>query len=258
MIATLVPNPAEADGAPGSGAITSNLTFYVRKGGSDSNTGVSTGSPFLTVQKALNTLAALVIPVGITVTVDVGAGVFSESVAVYPFPGGGSVVISGAGSSSTTLLAVVAIVPNVTVRRMTLSGGGYTVQAWKTGVISVGTDIVVGTATNAHFMAYEGGTVLILNSYTVTGNATYHYQALRFGILRAFSATGAIGTRTFTVFAHATINGLIESGSMTYTGSVTAQRYNGSLLSNIYTTGGGDSYFPGNVAGAVTTSAIYG
>lgn len=266
MIATYVPSSSAADGAPvtgGSGGtgniLEENTTYYVRSGGSDSADGTSTATAFLTVQKALTTIATtLVIPRGITVTVDIGAGTFSETVFLPYVVGGGSVIIKGAGSSSTTVTEITCYAAATTVQAMTLTGGTNCITASRTGQVTVGSDVVVGTVSNAHFLAVENGSLTISADYTVSGNAAYHYQSLRFGIIFAYSVTGTIGTRTFSVFAFATFNGYIESGSMSYTGSVTGQRYNGSLLSNIYTNGGGASYFPGSVAGAVATSAIYG
>ena len=64
-------------------ALTANRTYYVRTDGSNSNDGLtnSSGGAFLTIQKAIDTAATLDLN-GHTITVQVGDGTYSESVAL--------------------------------------------------------------------------------------------------------------------------------------------------------------------------------
>lgn len=107
--------------------LTSNRNYYVRTDGSDSNTGLvdSSGGSFLTIQHAVNIIRTLDLA-GFTVTVNVGAGSFSESVEIS-FVINGNLVISGTMTSLDSLTASSGVRgAGATLASVTRSSGTWT------------------------------------------------------------------------------------------------------------------------------------
>jgi hypothetical protein len=268
MIATRVPNPDAADGeavATGGGSlsdavVTTNTDYYVRTDGSDTSTGLANtaAGAFRTVQAAVDYVTQNYIVPSNTITINVGVGTFAEAVLIRYYLGMGTMVIKGAGASSTTITSISSFAGGVQVQALKLSGGVDCVRATACGSVVINSGVEFGTASNAHIMAYLGGVVEVRsNNYVVSGNAAYHYQALNGGLITAMSSAVTLGTRTFSVFAFLHMGGQIDTTGMTYSGSVTGQRYNGNMLSMFYVAGGGSTYFPGSVVGAVSNGSVY-
>src|SRR5262249_5472080 len=77
-----------------------DTTYYVAtsgNGGSNSNDGLSSSAPFLTVQKAFDTIAT-VNNGGFAITISVGAGTFAGGTLTGPLVGTGAVTLIGAGA----------------------------------------------------------------------------------------------------------------------------------------------------------------
>ena len=89
--------------------LTSNRTYYVRTDGSDSNDGLtdSSGGAFLTIQKAVDVVAALDISV-YDVTIQVKDGTYTGAVILEaPLVGSGKLTIQGnSGTPSNVLISV--------------------------------------------------------------------------------------------------------------------------------------------------------
>jgi hypothetical protein len=127
--------------------------------------------------------------------------------------------------------------------------------------VEVVSNVIFGSVTQAHMSARGHGEIRIDASYQISGNATQHFLVQEGGIIRnqggSITVTG--GSQSFTTFAQTSNFGLLEMGSVTYSGmgSATGQRFNAATLGNINTNGGGATYFPGNSGGTTncTTSA---
>lgn len=80
---------------------TADITYYVRTDGSDSNTGLSdtSGGAFLTIQHAINMIPQIV---NHTVTINVAAGTYAESILAIGFSGKGTIDIVGDSVASTS------------------------------------------------------------------------------------------------------------------------------------------------------------
>lgn len=240
--------------------ITCDTTYYVRADGSNSNSGLENTAcgAFLTVQHAADYVAQnLIIQPAVTVTIKVDAGTFAEAVVVRRFLGGGLLKIEGAGST-TLVTSINSFAGGVQVKDIKLSGGVDCIRATSGGAsVSILSGVELGSASNAHLMAYLGGQVEVASGYTVSGNAPFHFQALNGGLISAHGQTVSLGSRSFSVFAFAHMQGAISSSGMSFSGTVSGQRYNGQLLSVISVNGAGGNYFPGTAGGAVSNNSIY-
>lgn len=94
---------AGASGGSGGGrtTLTMNTNYYVTTTGSDSNNG-SIGSPWATLQHAINVISSTIDFAGFTVMVNIGVGSFAGC-GVKSCVGGGLLFFQGAGSGSTSI-----------------------------------------------------------------------------------------------------------------------------------------------------------
>ena len=256
--------------------LTAARTYYVRTDGNDSNNGLANtaGGAFLTIQKAIDTVATLDNG-GFDVTIQVGAGTYVANNILKSFVGSGIVNITGAGD--TTVIA-----PNVTGPCFgdSIGSGGwlgiYDITSMKlapTAASCWGIGSIWGAGGLAYFgninFAFAGASGQHLavgrggfvgnkdRNYTITngGASIYaHVTAADGGQIRAQSCTVTLsGTPSFTTaFALADRGGTILTNSNTYSGSATGPRYNAFRAGGVLTFGG-ETYLPGNSAGVVTS-----
>lgn len=244
--------------------LTATRTYYVRTDGSDSNNGLAntSGGAFLTVQKAIDTVAALDLSI-YNVTISVGAGTFAGAVVLKRLVGAGAVTISGAGA--TTIFSAGVSGTNAGlwgVSSVTVSNGGGS------GITSSGSTLVTfsgvtfGAVTGHHIYALNNGVVQATGNYSISGNAGFaHYFLVNGGVFNAFGITVTLtASITVNTFCYAITTGLADAASMTFTlgaFTVTGTRYSATLNGVISVAGGGANYFPGTVAGATATGGQY-
>ena len=122
----------------GRNTLAANRTYYVRTDGSDGNDGLSnaSGGAFLTIQKAIDVVAALDIST-YTVTIQLGnTGTFTGNVAVNaPWIGTGDVILAGdAATPANTVIANSGGVSAIVVR----NNGRLHVKNFKVGTTTGG------------------------------------------------------------------------------------------------------------------------
>ncbi|MBX9773664.1 MAG: hypothetical protein K2Y71_04545 [Xanthobacteraceae bacterium] len=247
--------------------LTANRTYYVRTDGSDSNNGLAntSGGAFLTIQKAVDTAAAL--DLGIyNVTISVGAGTFTTPVVLKSYVGFGPITIDGAGLASTTVSTTSAhgfSATNVT-GQWNISNLAITTT---TGGIALNVDrsyvrfsaIAFGACATYHIVATAGGVVTCFGNYTINGNAQIHWLAQNNGFIGVSGVTITLtGTPAFSVqFANAGLVASMDVRNNTFSGSATGTRYLANRNAVIETNGGGATYLPGNAGGSTATGGQY-
>ena len=92
------------DGDEAVRATSGQVTIYVRKTGSDTNEGYSSGDAFLTVARAIDEL--YIWAARDTVTVDIGAGHYDESALIVRWPYGGNLKVAGDRTTITSSCAI--------------------------------------------------------------------------------------------------------------------------------------------------------
>ena len=257
-------------------ALTASRTYFVRTDGSDSNTGLvnSAGGAFLTIQKAIDTVASLLIGPH-NVTINVADGTYTGGVSVNgPWLGTGAVTLSGNTTTpanciiSRTSATCVSMANGARLNiggfefRTTTSGNAFVVGA--NCVLTVNGAIRFGAiaALGIGFAVGNGGAVVISANMAITAALHNLFQVADFGAVTmaggftyTFTGTWAWGsmcvlcTRISIVQGNPTMN---ISGA-----TITGTRYSVDNNSVIQTYGGGASYFPGSVAGSAGTGGIY-
>lgn len=252
--------------------LSGSLTLYVSTTGNDANNGLTSGTPFLTIQKAWNTLASNYDLNGQTATIQLADGTYTGALnAVGPLIGQSSpVIINGhSGSSSSVVLSPASgTVPvtasngaNITIQNLQVqsAGGVSCLLANVYSQIVIGAGIIFGAASGSGFHCNaDGGYISGNQNYTISGGGAEHWLAQAGGIIGLQSITITLsGTPAFSnAFAVASDAGRILCASNTFSGSATGSRYNSVGNGNIETNGAGSTYLPGNAGGTGTTTIV--
>lgn len=245
--------------------------YYVSTSGSDSNSGLNVADAWATLQHAWDYVSAYINLAGHSVTIHVSDGTYNTGMMAQG-------ALTGAeGPTSFNILGNAGTPANVKVTTSGdcfsgINGSQFHVEGVELSS-TAGSCLVAGrgsfiqwegvrfnTASGNHVSASSTGIALAVDSYTIIGGAQRHFNSNTFGFIGASGSPTATvtGTPAFSSeFAFASISSLIDAHVMTFSGAATGKRYTATLLSNIYTNGGGASFFPGSVAGSVATSGIY-
>lgn len=247
--------------------LTGDRTYYVRTDGNDSNTGFvnSTAGAFLTIQKAVDTIADLDIN-GKTVTVQVGDGTYNISqVTLKNVPGfssAGNLVIQGNNSTPSNVYVAASsccfLADGINsvwdVKDMKLStSGSYSacLYAINSSTIRYGNIVFHTSSGGLHVFANRNGNIKCLSSYSITGGAIAHIFFASGGFISIDKITITLsGTPAFAAFAWAMIGGVADVFNNTYSGSATGKRYDIQSNSVIRLLG---ATLPGNTAGTTST-----
>jgi hypothetical protein len=248
--------------------LTATRIYYVRTDGSDSNNGLanSSGGAFLTIQKAIDTVAALDLSI-YNVTIQVADGTYAGAVAVSaPWVGSGSVTLQGNTSTPANALLstgandCITVLSggtlNVTGFKLTNSGA-FLLHAWS-GLIRFSL-VTFGTCGSQQVRASDGGRFLATGNYTIDGGAANHWSALGNGVIRVQGKTVTLtGTPAFSnAFANADLSSTVLVNGNTFSGAATGVRYTATNNAVISSSGAGATYLPGNAAGSTSAGGQY-
>jgi hypothetical protein len=258
--------------------LTANRTYYVRSDGSDSNNGLAnnSGGAFLTIQKAVDTAAALDIA-GFAVTIQIADATYSAGAVlknVVGFAAPGNLVIQGNNTTpSNTLISTAAAnshgfiadtissvwdIKDLKIQTSTATSNALVAQG---GAALRYGNIDFGSCNGIHIQAFgPGSTITCLSNYAVSGSAAAHYQSYYGAQIIAPSKTITItGTLSIGFWADMRVLGSGQLFSQTFSGTytVTGTRYRSSENAVIFVNGAGATYFPGNVNGTPATGGLY-
>lgn len=261
--------------------LTSNINLYVNAStGNDSNNGQTSGTPWLTLQKAWNFIVNNLDLNGFTVTVNC-TGAFTTGViatgAVVGGTGYASVVFSfTAGASVTATNASCFIAANFATFTVQAAGASLTLTASGTGAnqgygilaigggfINIGANLILGSCAVADIGAYgSGSNVTYSASFTTTGTSGALIQAQFQGVVApnggvTITASGTPAYTVATVLAQ--FGATVNVATTTFSGAATGTRYNAGSNGVINTSGGGANFIFGNAAGTVNlVGGVYG
>jgi hypothetical protein len=196
------------------------------------------------------------------ITIQVGAGTFSENIelGVYVTGGGGITVVGTAGSTTISPTSGACIngwgVAKYGFYNFTLTCADDNAVGSHDGMLIYLGGITFSTISAAAIRADVQGAVFIEGSNTITGNCDVFMHADDNGAIYNSSDITLSGTRAFTTFAVAGARSYISSTG-SYTGSATGKRYDVTANSVINTEGAGATYFPGDAAGTTATGGQY-
>jgi len=251
--------------------LTGNRTYYVSTTGSDTlNNGLSSGSPFATIQKAWDVICGTLDLYGFTATISVADGTYSSGISTSKSPVGGTVFIVGNLTTwSNVLLSTTSascftfggkgILVNIRGMKLATTTSGSALLASAPGSQIQFSSIEFGACADYHLFATNGGVINAANAYTISGSAAGHIRSDSPGSLVSmvnFTVT-ITGTPAFSVFAYCFFLAGISIWTTVFSGSATGSRYNISGNSVVYVFGASTSYLPGNAAGVTSTGGQY-
>lgn len=284
----LVPAPAAGDAAAskflsadgswrevisGRERLTANRTYYVRSDGSDSNNGLAdtSGGAFLTIQKAVDVVAALDISI-FDATIQVGNGTYA-GVLLKRVVGSGNVSIIG--NVTNPALCEVREASGGVFRGAD-PGVNWTIKGFKTsttGTGGQGIDMRNGArcqfanwnfgsqGTGYHIYAANGGFIGTdgTTTYAISGGASSHIRVENQASVAITGSTVVTlsGTPGFSPFVNVQRGSVLIIFSVTFSGSSTGTRYSVASNGVIETNGGGATYLPGSANGTATTGGQY-
>lgn len=246
--------------------LTADRTYYVATTGSDSNTGLSAGSPFLTIQKAVDVVCDNLNVSGYTVIIQVADGTYTGAVSLSRPAGSGGITIQGNASTPANVYINVtgacfsSSVPGtkLTLKDMRVQGTTYDIYS-SGGLIDFSNLKFWGGGVNV--FCTSAGLVTATGNYELLAGASCHLQANGYGRINVSGRTITFTNSPAYSSAFVKVDGpgMVEASSVmqAYSGGVTGTRYLVSLGGLINTSGGGASYFPGNVAGTATSPGTY-
>jgi hypothetical protein len=249
--------------------LTAARTYYVATTGSDSNNGLSASTPFLTIQKAINTVCSLDMGV-YQVTIQVADGTYTNTSVCNSYIGTLPPIIQGntttpancilSTTSSDCFLVNQAVAWNINGFTLKTTTSGYGLNAQNGGIINF-QNIVFGACATAHINAQKSGIITCQSNYTIAGPSPIHWQVTDLGIV------GGLSGRTITITGTPAFSGaflymrnasiIIISNNATFTGSATGVRYIINLNSACYINGAATTYLPGDTAGTTATGGQY-
>ncbi len=251
-----------------------DLTLYVATTGSDTaNTGLTSASPFATLQRAYNLLQSQYDLNGHAVTIQLADGTYTSGLyangPIVGQAGATGVIIQGNASdmssvavNSGTLSAInLKAGAALSVRYIFAAASGTnTFQSADAGSILHYSHINFGATNSSHVAAAYGGAALWDGPSTISGGASYHWYALGNSAIMSNSNTTftVTGTPTFLQSFAGVFNGsILAAQALTFSGSATGKRYVVNNNGVIDAGSGGADYFPGSSPGSTSFGGQY-
>ena len=243
-------------------------TYYVSTTGSNANDGRTSGTAFLTIQRAVDNLTLLDLG-AYNVTIQVADGTYTAGVVLSPFvAGSGEVFLTGNTTTPSNCTINVAAGNAVTagngVRGVTVAGFRLLAGAGTAVIASDGAEIKLGAnnygaCATAHIAVERTSAIICTTSYAISGGANIHQSADSGSYITAIFMTVTLtGSITFSyAFVVSDKLSTVQVNNNTYSGSATGRRYAVSANSLIMTGGSGATYLPGSVAGDAATGGLY-
>ncbi len=252
--------------------IAADTTYYVRTDGSNGNDGSANDAAhaFLTLQGAWDYVQAYIDTAGYTITISLADGTYSGATDIkglIPGQTGYGVIITG---SSSAILTSTAAAYNGTLDVSSDASialaGGIKIQNTGAGMglqvnhAEVDTDgVTFGVAGQAQMNVFMGGVLHLFVNYSITAGAENHIRVYSGGVVDSYDITvTATGSPNFSnAFVSVFDSGMVESGNVTFSGTVTGVRARVNDNSMIQTFGGGVNYFPGDAGIQVEDGSVY-
>jgi hypothetical protein len=260
--------------------LTAARTYYVATTGSDSNDGLSVGTPFATIQHAVNFVSTEIDLQGYEVTIQVSTGVYNENVTLKSLVGGNGKLLGDTTTPTNVVIKAPALstycVHNEVVGNQ-WAIKGFSLDASNLNNYASALSLDRNSVTQIAFLDFKAidSTVILINvensatlfdsdssDYTIHGAAWNMFIFVYTGanVNFQFNSLTINDTPTMNTMVSAAIrSSVVFFANSAITGTVTGKRYSVSELSIIDTFGSGVNYIPGTVAGTAdgTTGGFY-
>ena len=238
--------------------------FVNASAGSDAHDGLSAGTAFATISRALDAVAAIDAG-GKGVEIRLAPGAYAEFVfANRPVIGTDRLIVRGdpANPGAVTLgggyhtLQVRGI--SLLLRDLTLSGGtGSLIFAERFADVELN-NIVFGPCGRSHIEA-SGARVTFSGPQRINGAAGSHITAREGAQISGSNVTVTVdGAPNFPNFLRASSAAVVSFWNVGYQGAATGRRFEVTTNAIVQTEGPNQTDFPGDAAGVTATGGVYG
>jgi hypothetical protein len=253
--------------------LTANTTYYVSPTGNDSTGNGTSGSPWLTMQHAINYIYQNVDSAGFSVGIQVQNGTFTGGVIVNgPLPGGGQ--LSFVGNTSTPASCLISTTSAdcfqalfganffVSGFKMTTTTSGDCISIHRGGNIILNGLVEFGACAGSQIAPYDPGSYIsITTAYAISGGGVNHIRTVYAGSMVLMNGGFTVTLTGNPTYSGAFINAANPSTvdiNAVYSGSATGVRYLASLNATINTNNAANpTYFPGTISGSTPTGGQY-
>ena len=245
--------------------LTAARTYYVATTGNDSNTGLSAGAAFATLQKAVDEAHKLDCA-SFDVTIQLANGTYAAGATIArPLIGGGTLIIKG----NETTPASVVLSSGLSFRngaQVRVAGMRFVIATDLIHALSVGNGVYLRTgklefgavgANADHIFADSPCHIAIEEDYTISGGGRRHMNIGMGYVVGANRTITLTGTPAFTHFLAAANCASIALSNLTVSGAATGSRYIAETNGVINTYGKATTYLPGSTVGTNPTGGIY-
>lgn len=246
--------------------LTGDRTYFVGTTGSDTNSGLSAGEPFATLQKAVDEAHKLDCSI-YHVTIRLADGSYGGANIARPLFGGGTLFIVG----NEAMPANVILTSGTTVggtARVSISGVRFAITVDYHHALSAGdgarlligkVDFGPASLQGHHINGTGYGEIIFGEDYTISGGACRHLN-----LSGPIYAGGS--DRTITLvgtpameweFLSVSDSAVATFWNLAISGSATGKRYSATTTGVINLYGKPTNFLPGNLAGTVATGGVY-
>lgn len=257
--------------------LTANLTFYVNSAtGNDANNGVTAGTAFATIQKAV-TQAQRINLNGYGIGINVADGNYTGPVILGPVSGGAVTIVGNANTPANCIVSQPVgssflgttgqwNISGFTVSAAASGGGdpGCGVYAAGSGSQITISNMNFGACFGPHIYASNGGQALISGQINITGSAPSIMTAAVSGSVTINPSNNPVLNLPSNVTISNAVTVADDLGtiwgrfsSVTGAGTVTGKKFSASKNGVIDTLGSGINHYPGTTAGTTTTGGQY-
>jgi hypothetical protein len=255
--------------------LTANRTYYVATTGNDSNNGLTVGSPFLTIQKAVDVICGTLDCSSYTVTIQVADGTYtlSSQITLYPYLGTKPVIIQGNASTPANCIINSSVAGSTlfyvaspfqwTIRGFDMANSGSDANCVKAfdGMVLI-QNCRFGSTTGTQIIGLYSSLILLGGSITTYGTSGGFIASLNGANIRARDysdyATITMSSPTYSIVVYAYGSGSVVEALWYQAGSATGKRYQADKLALVDSGGNGATYIPGSIAGTTSLGGQYG
>ena len=246
--------------------LTADRTYYVSTTGNDENDGLTSGAAILTPQVAVDTILEKIDAAGYNINIQFADGEHTSGINIWgPGVGIKNLYLTGNVSSvsdckittSTSGCISVKSPLNVTISGFQLKTTGYHSEIYSSKNANVTLDkIIYDDCGYAQINANYAGRITLSEDYEVIGDAVTHIHCDTGGQIYGAVEATFTGTPNFSAFVIGVSFGNVYVAGMTWTGSVTGQRFLVHSNGCIYGTSS-LSFIPGDSDGVEASGGKY-
>lgn len=273
---------ASGGGSGGRETLTANRTYFVDPAGNDSNDGLTGGTPFLTIQKAIDTVASID-PLSFDVSIQLADGTYTttsdivlkKTLAPTPVRILGNVadntlvvIDNNSGTSSLGTFTADGVATykfeDLTISNSAAStpGGNYCILIENNSAVILDNVRYLGITNTRGSLVQRNSTLRMDNAFDMEGGFAFGFVISDSSLVDMDQITYTlISTPSFSNQYAFLLNNSTYSqagGGFSLVGTATGTRYAAVILSGIRTLNGLDTDVPGNAAGSLSSGSVIG